>query len=279
AANEDLQVTTAMTTEWIFWLIVVINIPTELLYILYPAWTYWSGHFFVRQSRHITVREGQPVLTSLEFPLAQRYVDTLLTTTLVFIMIFVDGQSMYTLSAEILLFFYSLYIYFIDKYFFLRICRQTYYTSETLDVTVHYLYFIPMCVLLLIPVQQLDSYFRGWMKFTTLAVGVLLYLLVVRLCQACNKPRRELTDVPYVEVASMVPCNYFNTNHAHVLRTLHFPSIVVPPIYPHLPGKEYLHGGQFADYDDSVRLRETLMLLAKSPFKGLDELGNPQDLT
>merc|ERR1719321_1341329 len=96
--------------------------------------------------------------------------------------------------------------------------------------------------------------------------------------QGTKEHLSDLSDIPYVEVSSLMPCNYFNTNPVHVLRALHFPSIVVPPIYPHLPGKEYLHGGQFADYDDSVRLRETLMLLVKNPLKGIDDFGNPQDL-
>jgi len=110
-------------------------------------------------------------------------------------------------------------------------------------------------------------------------VLLFLFLATVSICRCCNDPQRELSDVPYVEVAAVTACNYFNTNYAHVLRTLHFPSIVVPPVYPHLAGKEYLHGGQFADHDDTVHLRETLMLLCKSPFAELDNLGNPQDLT
>ncbi|CAK9084901.1 unnamed protein product [Durusdinium trenchii] len=278
AMNEDLQVTPQLATEWIFYQLTVSILITEILYVLYPAWTYWSGYFFVRQSKYITVREGQPALTSAEFPVAQRYVDTLLTVTMVFVMLVVDHQSIFTIGGEILMFLYGIYMYLIDKYFFLRVNRQTYYTSSLLDLTVHYLWAIPMCLLVLLPVRQLDSYFhQAWIKSCVVVGVVVLYLVMVRICQACNQPRRELTDVPYVEVASILPCNYFNTNHAHVLRTLHFPSIVIPPVYPHLPGKEYLHGGQFADYDDSVRLRETLLLLAKGPFKGLDDFGNPQD--
>ena len=278
AMNEDLQVTPNLATEWILCLLIVIMLTNEVLYIFYPAWTYWRGYFFVRQSKYITVREGQPVLTSAEFPVAQRYLDTLLTVSLVMVMIVIDHQSIYTLSAEILMFVYGIYMYFIDKYFFLRVNRQTYYTSSLLDLTVHYIFAIPLCILVLLPVRKLDRYLsEDWIKYCVVVGVVVFYLVMVRICQACNQPRRELTDVPYVEVASILPCNYFNTNHAHVLRTLHFPSIVIPPIYPHLPGKEYLHGGQFADYDDTVRLRETLLLLAKGPFKGLDDFGNPQD--
>ena len=31
------------------------------------------------------------------------------------------------------------------------------------------------------------------------------------------------------QVAAVTACNYFNTNYAHVLRTLHFPSIACVP--------------------------------------------------
>eukprot|EP00933_Yihiella_yeosuensis_P054396 TRINITY_DN52828_c0_g1_i1.p1 TRINITY_DN52828_c0_g1~~TRINITY_DN52828_c0_g1_i1.p1 ORF type:complete len:257 (-),score=11.97 TRINITY_DN52828_c0_g1_i1:59-805(-) len=245
-----------------------------------PAWSYWSGHFLVRQSRYITVREAQPVLTSFEFPLAARYIDLLHAITLVCAMIACDSTNLYTIGAQCLMFLYSVYVYFIDKYMFLRVCRQTYYTSPKVDSTVHYLFVVPLSILALFPLQ-LIHFNRQWLNAIILAGGALVYLALIYISQCCNTPQRDIStipDIPYVEVASFTPYNYFNTNNAHVLRTLHFPSIVVPPIYPCAPGKEYLQGGQFADHDDSVRLRETLMLLAKSPLKGLDDLGNPQDL-
>ncbi|CAE7564841.1 MAP2B [Symbiodinium natans] len=285
AASSDMRVTPELATEWLLSLMIVILLTTEFLYIVYPAWSYWSGHFRVRQSKYITVREGQPALTSAEFPLAQRYVDVLLVMTLMFVMIAIDYKSIYTIGSEIIMLFYSFYIFFIDKFFFLRINRQTYYVSSKLDLAVHYLFTVPMFLLAWFPLQFFDSWLppNGWSRYAAMAAAtagtMLLFMATVRICECCNDPQRELSDVPYVEVASITACNYFNTNHAHVLRTLHFPSIVVPPVYPHLPGKEYLNGGQFADHDDSVHLRETLMLLAKSPFTELDTLGNPQDLT
>ncbi|CAE7209873.1 MAP2B [Symbiodinium sp. KB8] len=285
ASWSDLRVTPYSATEWLFTLMAVILLTTEFLYIVFPAWSYWTAHFRVRQSRYITVREGQPVLTSAEFPMAQRYVDILLMMTLVFVMITIDYKSMYTIGSEILMLLYSFYVYFIDKFFFLRINRQTYYVSSNLDRTVHYLFTVPMLLLAWFPLQLFDSWLppSGWGRYAAMPAAVagvvLLFLATVSICRCCNDPQRELSDVPYVEVAAVTACNYFNTNYAHVLRTLHFPSIVVPPVYPHLAGKEYLHGGQFADHDDTVHLRETLMLLCKSPFAELDTLGNPQDLT
>ena len=79
-------------------------------------------------------------------------------------------------------------------------------------------------------------------------------------CSRCPEAAEHKDPEVDPQVASITACNYFNTNHAHVLRTLHFPSIVgaselcaptrfelklskvVPPVYPYLPGKEYLHG-------------------------------------
>lgn len=172
---------------------------------------------------------------------------------------------------------YSIYGYFVDKYTFLRVHRNTYYTSPKLDGIVHYLFVLPLAILFVLPLQYVYARLRLWISVLIFLGNVLVFLVLARLCQKCNEPHRELSDIPYVEVASLMPYNYFNTNPVHVLRTLHFPSLVVPPIYPFAPGKEYLQGGQFADYDDGVRLRETLMLLAKSPLKGLDDFGNPQD--
>ena len=53
-------------------------------------------------------------------------------------------------------------------------------------------------------------------------------------------------------MAARVPWNYFNTNPVHVLRTVHFPSIVVPPLYPYCPGKEYMQGGMSAAVDGAA---------------------------
>jgi len=225
------------------------------------------------------VREAEPLLTPPDFPLATRYVDLLHALTLACIMIAVDSASVYTICAQGLLLFYCMYIYFFDKYAFLRINKQTYYTSSMLDSTVHYLCVFPLSALLLCPLQRVFIESAPWANTVLFLANVVLVLLTARVCQKCNEPRRELSDIPYVEVASLMPYNFFNTNPVHVLRTLHFPSIVVPPIYPCRPGKEYLQGGQFADYDDSVRLRETLMLLAKTPLKGLEGVGNPQDMS
>merc|ERR1712085_69820 len=132
------------------------------------------------------------------------------------------------------------------------------------------MFVFPLSALFVCPLQHLPMKPEPWTSLGAFVVNVLLVLLLARMCQKCNEPHRELSDIPYVEVASLMPYNYFNMNPVHVLRTLHFPSIVVPPLYPLVPGKEYLQGGQFADYDDSVRLRETLMLLAKTPLKGFE---------
>eukprot|EP00930_Biecheleria_cincta_P098968 TRINITY_DN90620_c0_g1_i1.p1 TRINITY_DN90620_c0_g1~~TRINITY_DN90620_c0_g1_i1.p1 ORF type:complete len:841 (-),score=112.30 TRINITY_DN90620_c0_g1_i1:60-2582(-) len=281
AYGNDIRVTRALATQWLFQVLYLTLVWTELNVIFSYFWSYWSAYFWVRQSRYITVREAEPGLTTTDFPLAARYVDLLHALGLMLTMIAIDSTSVYTISADCLMLLYSLYVYFVDKYFFLRMNRQTYYTSPKLDFTVHYLLVIQMMIVALLPLQLIffDIFQeRRWLNLAVLAGSALVYLTMVRISQNCNDPQRDLSDVPYVEVASLVPYNYFNTNHAHVLRTLHFPSIVVPPIYPFSPGKEYLQGGQFADYDDSVRLRETLMLLAKNPLKGYDDFGNPQDL-
>jgi len=274
AYSENIAVTKELAVAWLFQVLYITLVSTEMVHVLVPAWTYWSGHFWVRQSRYITVREAEPVMVTSEFPLAARYVDLIHAETLVLAMLVCDCTSIYTIGAECLMFLYSFYVYFIDKYFFLRVNRQTYYTSPKLDATAHYLMVIPLSVIGYLPLEMIyiDEH-RKWLNLLVLAGCSVLYLILVRISQTCNEPQRELSDVPYVEVASLVPYNYFNTNHAHVLRTLHFPSIVVPPIYPFSAGKEYLQGGQFADYDDTVRLLETLMLIAKSPLKGLDDLG------
>merc|ERR1719460_679999 len=121
------------------------------------------------------------------------------------------------------------------------------------------------------PLAELFVGFAPYVAALVLLGNVLVFVGLLRLGQRTHRPARELSDVPYVEVASLTPYNYFNSNPVHVLRSLQFPSIVVPPIYPYRPGKEYMQGGQFADYDDSVRLRQTLMLLVRSPLKGIDD--------
>jgi len=276
SSTQSIMVPRMLAVEWLFQVFWMTLLATELSGIFYPMWRYWSAYFFTRNSRYITVREAEPLLTSPEFPLATRYVDLLHSFTLVCVMIAVKGQSLYTIGAQCLMLLYSIYVYFLDKYMFLRVNKHTYYTSPKLDSTVHYLFAVPVSILFLFPLQYCWVS-TLWMNFALFAGNSIFFLVTARICQKCNEPHRELSDIPYVEVASLVPYNFFNTNPVHVLRTIHFPSIVVPPIYPWRSGKEYLQGGQFADYDDSVRLRETLMLLVKNKLKGLENYGNPQD--
>jgi hypothetical protein len=282
AATESVTVPHPLAVEWLFAALCACMLSTELCGLLAPAWAFWSNYFWIRQSRYLSVREAGPLLTTTEFPLATRYADLLHSMTVVCAMIACDSSSLYTIGAQCLLVLYCVFVYFVDKYTFLRIHRHTYYTSPRLDGTVHYLLIFPLSILSIRPVVRSLEYAPTrllgsaiWAYALAFSCQALVILLLARVCQKCNEPRRELSDIPYVEVASLVPYNYFNTNPVHVLRTLHFPSIVVPPIYPFMPGKEYLQGGQFADYDDSVRLRETLMLLAKNPLKGLDDVGKP----
>lgn len=277
AASENTSVTRKLACEWTFQALWMGMVLTEAATVLAPAWRYWSAYFWIRQNRYVSVREAEPLLTAPDFHFATRYVDMLNAFTLVSAMIVCDRVSLYTIGAQCLLFAYGIQVFFMDKYTFLRVTRHTYYASPKLDGSVHYLLAIPMSILFLLPLEYLFVPNSPWINAAIFAASIAMFLIMVRLLQKCSEPRRELTDIPYIEVASLVPYNYFNTNPVHVLRVLHFPSIVVPPIYPAAPGKEYLQGGQFADYDDSVRLRETLMLLAKSPLKGMDDFANPQD--
>mmetsp|Transcript_134691 Transcript_134691/g.234036 ORF Transcript_134691/g.234036 Transcript_134691/m.234036 type:complete len:824 (-) Transcript_134691:88-2559(-) len=270
SGTQDLQVTRHLSTTYLFQVLWMCIVITEAANTLLPAWSYWSSYFFIRQNGYVSVRESEPLMTTAEFPLAYRYVDMLNILSIVFVMISCESNSLYTIAAQVLVLVYAVYVYFIDKYKFLRANRQTYYLSPTLDSTIHYLFIIPLAILSLFPLQQTLYKKWPWLNYAIFGCNIVLFLIFVRFGQKCNEPQRNLSDVPYVEVASLAPYNYFNTNPVHVLRALHFPSIVVPPIYPYVPGKEYLHGGQFADYDDTVRLRETLMLLVKTPLKGME---------
>jgi len=278
AGSERILVTPQLAVSSMFQVLWMCIVTTELLRIMGPAWTFWTAYFRVRQSRYISVRESEPYLMTPRFELATKYADVLHLVTLLCLMVALKSDSLYTVGAQYLMLVYTIYLYFMDKYFFLRFNRQTYYKSPKLDSTVHYLFALPVSIIFASPLSHI---FIEKYKYANVLIffgNTIACIIMTRLCQRCNEAQRELTGIPYVEVASLAPYNYFNSNHVHVLRTLHFPSIVVPPIYPYAPGKEYLQGGQFADYDDSVRLRETLMLLVKSPLKGIDDFGNPQDL-
>jgi len=274
AGSEDLRATRELATTYLFQVMWMCMFVSEAGNILLATWSFWSSYFWIRQSDYASVRESEPLITTPEFPIAIRYVDLLHALCLLCAMIACDSRSLYTIAGQCLMLMYSVYVYFMDKYNFLRVNRPTFYMSPRMDGTVHYLLVFHIALLSLVPLQQLHYTLPQrfavlkwpWLNVIIFVFNILLFFSLVRIIQKCNDPVRELSDIPYVEVASLTPSNYFNTNPVHVLRALHFPSIVVPPIYPYLPGKEYLHGGQFADYDDSVRLRETLMLLVKTPL-------------
>lgn len=278
AGSEDLRATRKLCNIYLFQVLWMSMLITEAANIILPSWSYLSAYFWIRQSEYASVRESEPLLTAADFPIANRYIDMLHALFLICVMIACDSKSLYAIAGQCLMLVYSVYVYFVDKYCFLRVSRPTYYMSPKMDGTVHYLLVFHIAVLSLVPLQQLHFVLPptwpqwiltlSWkgIKIILFVVNALWFLCVTRISQKCNTPERQLSDLPYIDVAMFNPANFFNTNPVHVLRTLHFPSIVVPPIYPHKPGKEYLNGGQFADYDDSVRLRETLMLLVKTPL-------------
>jgi hypothetical protein len=277
AGSEDLRATRELATTYLFQVLWVCMFVTEAFNIFTATWSFWSSYFWIRQSEYASVRESEHLITTSEFPVATRYVDMLHVLCLLCAMIACDCRSLYTIAGQCLMLVYVIYVFFMDKYSFLRVNRPTYYMASRMDGAAHYLLIFHIALLSLLPLQQLNytlpqswplsSQLRyPWLNVLIFTVNLLVFVSLVRISQKCNEPVRDLSDIPYVEVASLTSYNYFNTNPVHVLRALHFPSIVVPPIYPYLPGKEYLHGGQFADYDDSVRLRETLMLLVKTPL-------------
>jgi len=274
ASSEDLRATRELATTYLFQVIWMCMLVTETSNIILAAWSFWSSYFWIRQSDYASVRESEPLITTPEFAIATRYVDVLHSLVLLCAMIACDSTSLYTVAGMCLMLVYSVYMYFMDKYNFLRVNRPTFYMSPRMDGAVHYLLVFHVALLSLVPLQQLHYTLPKqyavlkwpWLNVIIFTVNLIIFSSLARISQKCNDPHRDLSDIPYIEVASLTPSNYFNTNPVHVLRALHFPSIVVPPIYPYLPGKEYLHGGQFADYDDSVRLRETLMLLVKTPL-------------
>lgn len=274
AGSEDLRATRELATIYLFQVLWMCMFVTEAANILLASWSFWSSYFWIRQSDYASVREAEPLVTTPEFLFANRYVDMLHVFCILCTMIACDCKSLYTIAGQCLMLMYSIYAYFMDKYNFLRVNRPTFYMSPRMDGAVHYLLVFHIAMLSLVPLQQFhytlpEKYAMlkwPWLNVMIFVFNIIVFMSVARISQKCNEPVRDLSDIPYIEVASLTPSNYFNTNPVHVLRALHFPSIVVPPIYPYLPGKEYLHGGQFADYDDSVRLRETLMLLVKTPL-------------
>lgn len=269
-------ITRGLAVTWLFQVMWTDLFFTELSALVSMVWGYWSSYFWVRQNKYVSVRDAEPALVTGEFPFAERYADSLRSLSLAVAMLALDDRSYYAVGAVALQLLYCVYVFFFDKYTFLRVFRHTYYTSPRLDAAAQYMFAIPLATLALCPLQRIPLSIDPWIVAAATLGAALLFLALIRVVQGCLEPRREITEIPYIEVASLLPYNYFNTNPVHVLRSLHFPSIVVPPIYPFVSGKEYLQGGQFADYDDSVRLRETLMLLAKTPLKGLESMGSPQ---
>jgi len=279
ATTESTTLTSDLVVQVLFQVLWMNILVTEIEGVLIPSWSYWTAFFWVRGNKAISVREGEPRIQPPEFPFATRYVDCVHVLTIGCAMLSISSTSLYTIGGQCLLLLYFTYVYFVDKYKFLRVYRHTHYTSPKLDSTFHYLMVIPVIALAVYPLRffVFDS---SQARYISLGVFVglsLLHLLFARCLQWCNEPQREIGDMPYTEVASQIPYNYFNTNPVHVLRALHFPSIMAPPIFPYRPGKEYLQGGQFSDYNDDVKLRETLLLLAKSPLKQWEGFGNPQD--
>merc|ERR1712151_1306949 len=88
---------------------------------------------------------------------AARYVELFHVLTLEFAMISISSESPYTIAGQCLLLLYCAFVYFVDKYTFLRVYRQTYYTSPKLDAVARYLVVIPLVALFAFPLQRLQG--------------------------------------------------------------------------------------------------------------------------
>jgi hypothetical protein len=265
---EHLQLLPELVTSELFQLLWMSALLAELEYAGAPALAYIQAFYSVRRSRYVSAREAELLLDPPPFPLVKVYVDAIAHSVLFAAMLVANPASSYTLGGCCFLLLHTAYTYLAHKYRFLRTYRYQAMTSPKVDLTAQYCFIVPLVLFSLLPLKAAAAVLDPWTSLSIGLANALLLVLAVRAYHA-KPPPREWTDVPYVEVAAQVPWNFFNTNPVHVLRTIHFPSIVVPPVYAYAPGKEYMQGGMFADYDDAVRLQEALMMILKNPLKDL----------
>mmetsp|Transcript_92705 Transcript_92705/g.247878 ORF Transcript_92705/g.247878 Transcript_92705/m.247878 type:complete len:735 (-) Transcript_92705:40-2244(-) len=267
--QEGTVLTVDLTVEILFHTLVAHVVVTEIERMLLPLLLYWHTFASIADKSFLPVREAEVMLTAPEMELWIRYADHFIMWCLACGMLAFKPLASYTMVAILLCSVYCVATYLTDKYRFLRTCGQVYSIAPKLDSAAHYFFTIPPALIFVGAVFRVVSQEATLtLAVTAFCAHVALSIVLVRVFLFCSQPEPQTTDVPYVEVASMTPFNYFNTNKIHVLRALHFPSLAVPPIYPCVPGKEYLHGGQFADFDEPTRLREGLMRLVKAPLQG-----------
>jgi len=214
AASEDMRVTRELASIYLFQVLWMSILVTEVSNILYATWTFWSNYFWIRQSDYASVRESEPIITTPEFPIGTRYTDMLHVLFLLCAMIACDSRSLYTIAGQSLTLVYTVYVYFMDKYNFLRVNRPTFYMSPRLDGAVHYLLVFHVALLSLVPLQQLNYslpknamppwLFNAlkwpWLNVIIFVFNIIFFLSLAGCSQKCNNPHRDLSDIPYIEV-------------------------------------------------------------------------------
>merc|ERR1719375_2954131 len=200
---------------------------------------YYLGIWMIRSKKHVRRSDAEKCLMCCPFDF-NRYGDIMVNVVLVILCFFLTSVNLWWIFFW--LFISSAYIYAWDHYRFLRLCSETHFNAKHMEVPSQYMSAVPCALLGAAFVFKLNSdknAFGGtgvskedlkdfWKygvflcSFGAFLAHLVFHCLMLRLVFPRPAPvveDREQNAITYKEVAETCPCNYFNSNPVHCLRS------------------------------------------------------------
>jgi len=180
------------------------------------------GKLFVRTHQEVQDSDAEGLLTAAPMDLT-RYGDIQLNVVIFIIMFSFPGG--YTAQVGALLAICHIVIYLWDHYRVLRVVPHCLFTNMNTDWCAQYL-LIPCCGLIL-SILVFKSYSMGSMKpklhvcVMAFMLHCIVHFLLLEHAVPCFSKKHEDEDAgaTYDDIAAKSPCNWFNTNPVHCLRS------------------------------------------------------------
>jgi len=212
--------------------------------------------WLVRSRPDLSVQQAETHLSAPPFDLA-RYGDILVNIMLCCGALAFTYRDLYILWIE--LFIGQVYIFCWDKFRFLRATFRNVFASEQLDKTAQLLCSAPCSIIAAclafryysegksdaLSLRIVAAIFNRDVIVVAMVVAaschMLLHCLVVKYLEQWYVVEKDMAtrDIDYAETAERIPCNWFNANPVHCLRSKYVFEHEVP-ITSYKPGREHL---------------------------------------
>jgi hypothetical protein len=232
--------------------------------------TYYLPKWLVKSRVEIDAQEAEQRLAAPPYDLS-RYGDILMNVMLCTLALAFTYRDLYMVFAWMTT--SLLIIYAWDHFRCLRVCQRSYFASDKMEITTHWILAVPCAILMALLVfhawsatdngfleptkrvletnffDPLDVMFLRLSRNSIIPYMILAFLVHLAIHWSvlywvvpkyCPEDSSSAVDLPYQRAAKTYPANWFNANPVHCLRMKYIYGHSSPGCIPYVLGKEYL---------------------------------------